>query len=209
MLYNIYWKKICIAEVMKVNDKKIIGKYKNYLKEHLSKKRYTHSLNVANAAVELADHYKADRDKAYVAGLLHDIAKELPVLEQMNLVEHSPLDVSLVEKNAAPLYHGIAGAELIQTLFDIKDPEIIDAIRYHTVACGNMSRLSQIIYLADLISEDRDYKDVKKMRKYAYQSLEKGMCEALRFSIKDSVEKGNTIPVSTLEAYNDFVIFFK
>lgn len=35
-------------------DKKTIGIYKAYLKEHLSKKRYTHSVNVANSAVELA-----------------------------------------------------------------------------------------------------------------------------------------------------------
>lgn len=52
-----------------------------------------------------------------------------------------------------------------------------------------MPKLSQIVYLADLISADRDYKDVKKMRKYAEQSLEKAMFEALKFSIKDSVER--------------------
>ena len=67
-----------------------------------------------------------------------------------------------------------------------------------------MPLLSQIIYLADLISADRDYKDVKKMRRYSAQSLEKAMLEALRFSVKDSAEKGNTIPVSTLECYNYF-----
>ena len=177
-------------------DKKTIGIYKAYLKEHLSKKRYTHSMNVANSAVELA--------KRYGAGLLHDVAKEIPALELAAIVSKSSLDVCDIEKKAVPLFHGIAGAELVQTLFDIHDPEIISAIRYHTVACGNMPKLSQIVYLADLISADRDYKDVKKMRKYAEQSLEKAMFEALKFSIKDSVEKGNTIPVSTLEAYNDF-----
>ena len=62
-------------------DKKTIGIYKAYLKEHLSKKRYTHSMNVANSAVELAKRYGADADKAYVAGLLHDVAKEIPALE--------------------------------------------------------------------------------------------------------------------------------
>ena len=46
-------------------DKKTIGIYKAYLKEHLSKKRYTHSMNVANSAVELAKRYGADADKAY------------------------------------------------------------------------------------------------------------------------------------------------
>ncbi len=186
-------------------DKKIIAKYKSYLKENLSKKRYTHCLNVADAAVSLAKKYGADCDKAYIAGLLHDTAKEMPVEKQLELVKNSKLDVCEIETKTVPLYHAVAGAEVIQTLFDIHDKEIIDAVRYHTVACKNMSKLSQIIYLADLISADRSYKDVKKMRKYCDQSLEKGMLEALRFSISNSLEKGNTIPVSTLESYNDFV----
>ena len=72
-----------------------------------------------------------------------------------------------------------------------------------------MSLLAQIVYLADLISEDRDYKDVKKMRKFAAQSMEKAMFEAFRFSIKDSAEKGNLIPASTFEAYNEFAALMK
>lgn len=185
-------------------DKKLVGTYKEYLKNNLSKKRYTHSINVAAEAVKLADLYDCNREKCYIAGLLHDIAKELPADKQLELVEKSPLDVSEIEKKAVPLYHSIAGAELVQTLFDIKDEKIIKAIRYHTTARGGMSKLEQIIYLADLISADRDYKDVKKMRKFAYTSLERAMYEALKFSVSDSVEKGNTIPLSTMEAYNEF-----
>ena len=109
-------------------DKKTIGIYKAYLKEHLSKKRYTHSMNVANSAVELAKRYGADADKAYIAGLLHDVAKEIPALELAAIVSKSSLDVCDIEKKAVPLFHGIAGAELVQTLFDIHDPEIISAI---------------------------------------------------------------------------------
>lgn len=187
-----------------MTDKKIIGKYKAYLKENLSKKRYNHSINVANSAVELAKRYSADKDKAYIAGLLHDMAKEMPIEEQAEIVNNSQLNVCDEEKKTAALYHAIVAAELVKAVFNIQDSDIIMAIRFHTVACGNMSQLSQIIYIADLISEDRDYKDVKKMRKYAQQSLEKAMFEALRFSIKDSVEKSNIIPGCTLEGYNQF-----
>lgn len=190
-------------------DKKVIGKYKSYLKENLSKKRYNHSVNVAGAALELARKYGGDTDKAYIAGLLHDCAKELEIGKQLEIALTSNLDVSDIEKKAPPLYHAIAGSELVKTEFGITDKEIIHAVRYHTVACKDMPLLSQIVYLADLISDDRDYKDVKKMRKYADQSLEKAMFEALRFSISDSVTKGNSIPVCTLEAYNDFAKLMK
>ncbi|MDE6149187.1 MAG: bis(5'-nucleosyl)-tetraphosphatase (symmetrical) YqeK [Ruminococcus sp.] len=189
-----------------MSDKKVIGSYKAYLKDNLSKKRYNHSVNVANAAVKLAERYETDKDKAYVAGLVHDTAKELAIDEQLDLVMKSQLNVSEVEKKSTPLFHAIAGAELIQSLFDIHDTDVINAVRYHTVACKDMPKLAQIIYLADLISDDREYKDVKKMRKYCEQSLEKGMLEALKFSISDSVKKENTIPSSTFEAYNDFVL---
>ena len=66
-----------------------------------------------------------------------------------------------------------------------------------------------IVYLADLISADRDYKDVGRMRKLADKSLERAMCEALRFSVSDSVSKGNSIPLSTMEAYNEYIRFKK
>ena len=179
--------------------------YKDYIKEHLSKKRAQHSINVADAAVRLAKLYGADEDKAFIAGMLHDVCKELPPDEQLKLVMRSELDVSEVEKTAPPLFHAVAGSVFIQDEFGIKDTDIIRAVRYHTVGCGNMDKLSQIIYLADLISDDRDYKDVKKMRRYAEQGLGKAMLEALKFSITDSVGKGNTIPVCTLECYNDLV----
>jgi len=192
-----------------LKETKQIGIYKKYLREHLSKKRYTHSLNVAASAVELAKKYDCDSDKAYTAGLLHDIAKELPAEEQLELVKQSGLEVHEIETKAVPLFHAIAGAELVQELFDIHDPEIIWAIRWHTVAAGGMSRLAVIIYIADLISADRDYKDVGRMRKLADKGLERAMCEALRFSIGDSVSKGNSIPPSTLEAYNEYIKYRK
>lgn len=192
-----------------MKETKQVGIYKKYLKEHLSKKRYTHSLNVANSAVMLAGKYGGDTDKAYTAGLLHDIAKELPAEEQLAIVKRSELDVCEIETMSPPLFHAIAGAELVREIFGIRDEEIIWAIRRHTVAAGGMSKLDAIIYLADLISADRDYKDVNRMRKLADKSLERAMCEALRFSISDSVSKGNSIPLSTLEAYNDYIRYRK
>ena len=58
---------------------------KKFLKANLSQKRYQHSLNVAAECRKLAEKYGEDPDKAYFAGLLHDICKELPADEQLEL----------------------------------------------------------------------------------------------------------------------------
>ncbi len=178
--------------------------FMSYIKEALSKKRYVHSRNVADLSRELAELYGEDAEKAYFAGLVHDIAKELPRGEQHALAARSKLAVSPIELSSPPLLHAIAGAQLLYERFGVDDKAVLEAVRYHTVGAGGMSKLAQIVYLADLTSADRTYKDVKKYRKFVHTSLEKGMLEALRFALSDAAAKGNTIPLSTVEAYNEF-----
>ena len=176
----------------------------------LSKKRYQHSLGVAEEAGRLAERYNyPDTEKAYIAGLLHDICKEIPKEEQLAMVSASDMDVTDVELVTPPLFHAIAGARYSEQVLHIRDEDILNAIRYHTVGRAGMSRLEEIIYIADLISEDRNYKDVNKMRKYAYQSIEKAMLEALKFSITDVVGKGSMLPRHTIEAYNHYMMIKK
>ncbi len=171
----------------------------------LSKKRFQHSLNVAEEAEKLALHYDySEPEKAYLAGLMHDICKEIPKDEQLEMVKKSSMSVSDVELVTPPLYHAIAGAWYAEHVLNIHDDDMLNAVRYHTVGRSEMSRLEEIIYLADLISADRTYKDVNKMRKTAYQSIEKAMLEALRFSITDVVAKGSMLPYHTINAYNQY-----
>ena len=175
---------------------------KKFLKEHLSSKRYNHSLNVAEECRRLALKYGEDPDKAYFAGLLHDIRKEIPVEELYAVVNDSCFSVCRDELETHSLYHAIAGAYFIKKEFGIEDLDIINAVRFHTVGRAGMTRLEEIVYLGDLISADRDYKDVDKMRKLAGSSLNKAMLEAFQFSIKSVVKKGGLIPICTAEGYN-------
>lgn len=176
------------------------------LEIRLSKKRFQHSLNVADEAKKLAEKYDyPDTEKAYLTGLLHDICKEIPKEEQLEMVKKSKLDVSEVELGTPPLFHAVAGAWYAENVLNIHDDDMLNAVRYHTVGRAGMSKLEKIIYLADLISADRNYKDVNKMRKLAYQSLDKAMLEALKFSVTDVVAKGSMLPHHTIEAYNFYI----
>ena len=80
------------------------------LRNRLSKKRFVHSMNVADESYRLSFIYGENPDKAYLAGLLHDICKELPPEEQREMVMKSGLSVTREELLSPPLWHAIAGA---------------------------------------------------------------------------------------------------
>ena len=50
--------------------------YERLLEARLSKKRFKHSINVAEECFKLAERYGADKNRCYLAGLLHDIMKD-------------------------------------------------------------------------------------------------------------------------------------
>ena len=68
-----------------------------------------------------------------------------------------------------------------------------------------MGMLDKIVYMADLISAERDYSDVSVIRADTRRDIDEGLSEALKFSIRDSVSKARAIPHLTFEAYNDAV----
>ena len=182
-----------------------IDENRAFLKARLSKKRYTHSLNVAHEAQRLAELYGEDPEKAYFAGLMHDVCKELPAEEQEELVRASSFAVSMEELVTKPVWHGIAGAYFLQVRMGVTDPDVLNAVRYHTVGRAGMTRLEEIVYLADLISEDRTYDGVEQMRQLCLTSINAAMLEGIRFSIETTLKKGGYLPPVTVEAYNQYI----
>lgn len=178
-------------------------KVKNLLEKRLSKKRYTHSLNVADEAFRLAEKYGEDPEKAYFTGLLHDICKEDEPDELKRLILECE-NITNTELSSKSLWHGPAGSCYIQEKLGVTDRDIINAVRFHTIGRGGMTRLEEIVYLADLISKDRDYKDVDKMRRLAWSDFDRAMLEAVSYSITSVVKKNGYIPLFTMEAYNQY-----
>ena len=179
---------------------------KEILKKRLNEKRYYHSLCVADEAKRLAVKYGADQEKAYLAGLLHDITKNAPDEEHLKIFKEFGIILSDVEKNAKKLWHAISGAAYAEHFIGIDDSEIIDAIRYHTTAKADMSLLAKILYLADFTSADRDYEDVDVIRHYVNESLEKAFVYALCYSITDLVNAEKAVHTDTVAAYNQAVL---
>lgn len=176
------------------------------LQKRLNEKRYYHSLCVADEAKRLAEKYGGDSEKSYLAGLLHDITKNAPDEEHLQIFKEFGIILSDVEQNAKKLWHAMSGALYVKNILGINDPEIIDAIRYHTTAKADMSLLAEILYLADFTSRDRDYEDVDVIREYVDESLKKAFIYALEYSIVDLVNQGRAVHPDTVAAYNQAVL---
>lgn len=172
----------------------------------LKPSRYEHSLNVASSAVLLAKRYGEDEEKAYLAGLLHDICKNLSYEEQYAYMLREPslskeLPKELFENRK--LWHAPAGAVYIREELKIVDEDIIAAVKYHTTARAGMSLLEKIIYTADFISADRTYEGVDAIRAKAFSDIDEAVLEGTAFSLGKLIGQRKTINRDTLEAYNE------
>ena len=120
--------------------------FKEYLKTNLKEDRYLHSLAVADLAKELAKYHKVDEDKAYFAGLVHDIAKEMSEEEHDKLLKKHNDTEGLTY--SFKVKHSFCGRYVLEDEFNIDDEDILDAVYYHTVPKSNKI-LSKIIYISD------------------------------------------------------------
>ena len=181
------------------------NEFKEILKNRLTEKRYIHSLNVADSAKRLARLYGYDEDIAYTAGLIHDCCKDTPAGLQLSYMLENGVELSEYEIDVAKLYHSICGSVFVEKEFGIDNQDIINSVRYHTTGRKNMSLLEKIIFIADFISEERDYNGVEVMREKAVKSLDEAIVEGLSFTIKDLIDRELIVHPDTLDAYNDAI----
>lgn len=179
--------------------------YIEVLREKLTPERFEHSLCVAKSAKKLAQKYGADVEKAYTAGLVHDVMKNETKAVQLKIIKDADIILNCAEQLNPKLWHAISGAVYIQKEFGIHDEDIIKAVRYHTTARAGMSLLEKVLYIADFISADRTYDGVEQMRCAAEMSLDAAITEGLRFSIEELSHNGFAIHPDSVEAYNEML----
>ena len=184
-----------------------------WLKENLSDKRFLHSLGCAECAQKLAKMYNQDESKAYLAGLIHDCAKNF---EDNKLYEIIVNEIKTGYKESElknpKTYHAIAGAYLAKKNFEIEDNEIISAIRNHTIGKVDMTTFDKIIYLADKIEPNtRDEKYSKKIFKILENNkgvigLDIAIFKTVKETLKSLVKRQLYICPETIDVYNSLVI---
>lgn len=175
--------------------------YKEILKKKLSSKRYNHSIQVLETALKLAEKMKIDKERLAVASLLHDYAKELPKERLIEIYLELYPDKKREELNVAIL-HSDVGAYLVEKELNIKDKEILNAIKYHTTGRDNMSEIEKIVYLADAIEPTRDYPIIERISEIAEKNLDEALLLEVTEKIKFLKERDISIDTNSLKLLN-------
>lgn len=161
--------------------------YMQKMHEYLGEKRLRHSIRVANLAYELAisNHFEHPW-KAYIAGVLHDIGKEMP-REQSDAL----MAKEFPEWASYPhfCHHQFVGAYLAKKDFGITDQEILEAIMSHCTGKANMNDLGIVVFEADKTDPGRGY-DSKYLIDGCKKDFKKGFKTLLEQDIEYFKNKG-------------------
>ncbi len=160
--------------------------------------RLAHSLRVAELAAARAYKLKIPERQAIAAALFHDCAK--------NLSADSPYLEGFLPPKAwgevpAAVLHQFAGAFVAERWFKVEDEDILNAVRYHTSGRAGMSDLEKLIFLADMLEEERSYEGVDLLRALFWTDLDECLKTALFETIKFIESKGEAVYPLTREAY--------
>ena len=183
-----------------------IEEIKEELKSILSIKRYEHSLGAMEKAIELAEIFGEDKEKAAYTALTHDIAKEMSIEEMIDYALKNGIELTKEDKLITRTLHGIIGADIVKKNYGFTQ-EMQDAIYYHTTGRENMTLLDKIVFLADKSEKGREGEDAENLRNVIEtEGLDKAILWDIDYyTIPRMINKQKMIHPNSIYARNDLI----
>lgn len=157
-----------------------------------------HCISVAKLCYELALAHGYDPMKAYLGGLFHDIAREIPKEDMPALAEERNIPIGKEELAEPLLLHGPLGAAVMKENYNITDQEILDAVCCHTVGREKMTLLDKILFLADKTEPLRSYEGVDALRARAFTDIDGALKKAVENEMAYCQTKGYPVHPTTI-----------
>ena len=181
-----------------VKDVEVI---KKDLKSLLSEYRYLHSLRVAEVARGLACHYSCDSSRAYLIGLVHDIAKEFSMDKNLEVMQKYGLDKRLLDEDYRKILHADIGAVIAKYQYGFDD-EACHAIASHAIGDIPMNIMDKIIFVADKIEPYKKYDGIEEERRVASFDIDKATIMCIENNHKKLIKEKKRIYPKSIEVLN-------
>ncbi|MGH7738763.1 MAG: bis(5'-nucleosyl)-tetraphosphatase (symmetrical) YqeK [bacterium] len=151
------------------------AKLSAWVRTQVSPKRYRHVQGVVKTSKRLAARFGLSESKAQTAAWLHDCAKELSRGEMARWIRGTPFGLDALERKLPGLWHPHAGAAIALRKWNVRDTEVLEAIRCHTLGSEKMKPLAQVVFVADFIEPGREFEGVREARRMAKTGLANGV----------------------------------
>ncbi|WP_299402651.1 bis(5'-nucleosyl)-tetraphosphatase (symmetrical) YqeK [Acaryochloris sp. IP29b_bin.148] len=143
-----------------------------WLTDNVPPARVKHILRVETLSQDLAQQHQLNEAQAAQAGLMHDLAKYFPPKRLLQTARQHQLPIDPIDEANPHLLHAQISAIVAQEEFKITDPELLAAIRNHTLGQPQMSLLSCVVFLADSLEPGRgNHPQLQAVREISRQNL--------------------------------------
>lgn len=163
-----------------------------YLEEvvyaHCSEKRAKHVLSMTQVCIHLAKCHHVSVHEAKMAGMLHDLCKEMNYDETLHLMNIYFKDKLHYSPN---IYHSFTAIPWIKENMGYTNKKVLNAIFNHTI-CNSKSKLSKIVFIADKIDPGRGY-DSQELYDLSCKDLNEGYQRVLRERDEYLIKEGRPI----------------
>lgn len=133
-----------------------------------------HTRRVVADAVDLAGRWDVDPERVELAAWGHDLCRAEKPVDLLTKAREMRIPVSQEEEDSPMLLHGPVAACVLETLFDVSDREVLEAVRDHTLGAPEMSLIAKIVLLADKVEPNKRARTpmMKKIRQAARTDLD-------------------------------------
>lgn len=172
------------------------------LAQALSPTSFEHSERTAATAVKLAKTHSGEEEKALIAGLVHDVGRDLTDEELLKRAKEYGIEISAIEAEKPYLVHAAVSAAMAAEDYEIVDESILSAVENHTFGQTNMSKLDKIVFLADMIEPKRDFNGIETIRDLVDKNLDKAFAVAFQMQLVRLINQGKVIHPKAISVWN-------
>ena len=141
----------------------------SHLKEsvalRMKRERYEHTLGVERLARYLGERIMPQKvSELSAAAILHDVAKEMPYDEQIQIIEDAGIAMTEEDRISKSILHSFAAVGVIKRDFAaFATNDVLSAVFSHTVGTPEMSVFDTIIFISDFAEDGRVYPSCKRI----------------------------------------------
>lgn len=146
--------------------------------------RLTHIFGVLQTSLSLAKSYDVNSNKVTLIALLHDCAKHVNREQTLDLMRQGKINISEIDMDYPAIWHGTVGRWVAEMHYGIDDPEILNAVEYHTLGCTDPSMYLKILMCADFCEPTRQMRHVDELRLLIRKDLSLGLKTILNRKIE-------------------------